>query len=96
LGNPAVDVLGGFWHLANFFGPAIGVGLIATLIAKLLWRQHLRSASWLRLWAWASLPAAGVAIAGLVVYGRDGKLATYTGIVLACALGLWWAGFVRR
>jgi hypothetical protein len=91
-----VDALGGFWHLANLFAPAIGVGLIATLIAKLLWWRDLRSASWLRLWAWAALPAALVTIAGLVVFGRDGKLATYFGIVLACALGLWRAGFVRR
>jgi hypothetical protein len=91
-----LDPIGGFWHLTNFFGPAAGVGLIATLLAKLLWRRELHGASWLRLWAWASLPAALVSIAGLVIYGRDGKVATYAGVVLACALGLWWAGFVRR
>ena len=91
-----MDPIGAFWHLSNFFGAALGVALIATLLAKLLWWRELRAASWLRLWAWAALPAALVSVAGLVVYGRDGKLATYAGIVLACALGLWWAGFVRR
>ena len=91
-----MDPIGAFWHLSNFFGAALGVALIATLLAKLLGWRELRAASWLRLWASAALPAALVSVAGLVVYGRDGKLATYAGIVLACALGLWWAGFVRR
>jgi hypothetical protein len=35
-------------------------------------------------------------VAGLVAFGRDGRMATYGGMVLACALALWWAGFVRR
>ncbi len=91
-----MDVLGGFWHLTNFFAPAVGLGLIAALLAKLLWWRVLRGVSTLRLWAWASLPAALVGVAGLVVFAHDGKLATYGGMVLACALGLWWAGFVRR
>jgi hypothetical protein len=91
-----VDVLGGFWHLTNFFAPAVGIGLIAALLAKLLWWRALHGVSWLRLWLWASAPAALVSIAGLVIFARDGKLATYGAIVVACALGLWWAGFVRR
>jgi len=91
-----VDVLGGLWHLGNLFAPAVGIGLIASLLAKLLWWRALHGVSWLRLWAWSSLPAALATIAGLLIYARDGKLATYGGMVLACALGLWWAGFVRR
>jgi hypothetical protein len=31
--------------------------------------------------------------AGLAWFGRDGKMATYAGMVLACALTLWWRGF---
>jgi hypothetical protein len=91
-----LDAIGGFWHLANFFGPAFGVGLIASIMAKLLWRHDLGAVPWLRLWAWASLPAAAVTVAGLVAYGRDGKVATYAGIVLASALGLWFAGSRKR
>jgi len=34
-----------------------------------------------------------VLAAGLWAFGRDGKMATYAAMVLACALGLWWSGF---
>ena len=46
--------------------------------------------------SWAA--AAGVAslVAGLVVFGRDGKMATYGVLVVASALALWWVGFARR
>jgi len=77
------------WHLANFFAPALGVGLLASLIAKLLWRRELKGAPWLRLGAWASLCGASVLVAGLVVFGHDGKMATYAAIVLASALSQW-------
>jgi hypothetical protein len=91
----SVDILGGIWHLLNFFASAAGIGLFASLMAKLLWRHQLAGAAWWRLWLFASVGAAGVAIGGLVYFGRDGKMATYAGMVLACALGLWWAGFRR-
>ena len=32
----------------------------------------------------------------LYTLGRDGKMATYGAMVLACATSLWWTGFVRR
>ena len=35
-------------------------------------------------------------VAGLVFFGRDGMMTTYAGMVLASALALLWAGFVRR
>ena len=86
------------WHLLNFFAPAAGVALIAVSIAKLLWHRELAATGWLRLVAWVAGVAAGVLVAGLVVFGHDGKMATYVVLVLASALTLWWAGFggVRR
>lgn len=88
-----MDLLGGLWHLLNFYAPAIGVGLVASLLAKLLWYADLKASPWWRLWAWASGSAALTSIGGLVYFGRDGKMATYAAMVLACALSLWWAGF---
>ena len=85
-----------FWHLLNFFGPALGLGLITPLFAKLLWRRALKSVAWTRLALWATLACAAVAVAGLVVFGHDGKMATYAAMVGVCALALWWAGFVSR
>lgn len=85
-----------FWHLANFFAPALATGFIAAIGAKLLWRRQLAGAGWLRLGAWASGAMALVLLAGLVIFEHDGKMATYTAMVVACAAALWWAGFRRR
>ncbi len=85
-----------FWHVLNFFGPAIGVGLIAPSMAKLLWRRRLKQASWRVLVAWVTAACAAVLVAGLVVFGHDGKMATYAAVVAASALVLWWRGFASR
>ncbi|CAM5792590.1 hypothetical protein [Rhizobacter fulvus] len=81
------------WHLLNFFAPAVGVGLTAAGLAKLLWRRELKAASWQRLALWASGGCALVLVAGLVVFGHDGKMATYAAMVAACGLMLWLVGF---
>lgn len=88
-----MDLLGGLWHLSNFFGPAVGLGLFSALIAKLLWWRELSGAGWLRLWAWSSGMAALVCVGGLWWFGHDGQMATYAAMVAAGTLGLWWAGF---
>jgi uncharacterized membrane protein YfcA len=88
-----LDFLGGLWHLLNFFAPAAGIGLFASAISKLLWLRELKDVSWLRLWLWSAAAAAVVGAIGLLVLGRDGKMATYGAMVLACALTLWWRAF---
>ena len=85
-----------FWHVLNFFGPAFGLALIAPSLAKLLWRRDLKGVRWVRLSAWVFGACAVVAIAGLVVFGHDGKMATYAAMVGACALSLWWFGFASK
>jgi len=84
-----------FLHLINFFAPAAGVAGAAVLMSKLLWRHELAGAGWLRLWAWGSGAGALALVGALVIFGRDGKMATYGALVAATALALWWAGFVR-
>ena len=87
--------LDAIWHLLNFFGPAIGVGCLTPLMAKLLWRRELRG-SLVRLSVWTTLAGAlGLAVA-LVLFGRDGKMAGYALMVAAAAFGLWWAGLRTR
>ena len=85
-----IDLL---WHLLNFFAPAVGMGLIAPMMAKLLWRRALAGASWIRLIGGVTAACAVVLVAGLVVFGHDGKMATYGAMALVCALMLWWLGF---
>lgn len=88
-----MDLLGGLWHLLNFFAPAVGVGLIASSLAKLFWPLALKGVAWPRLATWAMAYAALASIGGLVMFGKDGKMATYATMVVACALSLWWVGF---
>jgi len=83
-------------HLVNFFMPAVGVALFAAVATKLMWRSELEGVSVRRLAAWASAAGSAALIGGLVVFGRDGKMATYFAMVAACAIGLMWAGWGRR
>lgn len=80
-------------HLANFFLPALGVALFASAGAKLLWHEDLKGVRWGRLWAWGAAAGAVALLAGLVVWGRDGKMATYGLLVAGNAAALWWAGW---
>jgi len=85
-----LDVL---MHLGNLFLPALALAALTAALAKLLWRRELAPVSFRRLAVPAALVGAAVTLAGLVVFGRDGKMATYASMVLACAFTLWWRGF---
>lgn len=88
-----VDAL---WHLLNFFLPSVGLALLSAALAKLVWRRELKAARWWAL-AWpAALLSALTALAGLVAFGQDGRMATYGAMVLVCAVTLWWRAFLRR
>jgi hypothetical protein len=87
-----IDLIG---HLANLVAVPMLMALIAAVGAKLIWRDVLQGVRWQRL-AWpAAFATCAVALAGLAVFGRDGRMVTYGAMVLACALALWWAGFRR-
>jgi hypothetical protein len=90
-----VQATDAFWHIANFFAPALGVGGLAATATKLIWRRELVASSWLRLAAWASGAMAVVAMLGLFIFERDGKMITYAAMLVACAAALWAAGFRR-
>ncbi len=85
-----------FWHIANFFAPALVAGYLAAAMAKFLWRQALADVGWLRLGTLASAAMAAVSALGLVAFEHDGKMATYAAMVVACAFALWWWGFRGR
>jgi hypothetical protein len=92
--GPRMTILQALIHLASLLAPAVGLGLIAAALAKLLWRQALRGVPWRRL-ATAAVAAASLAtVAGLVVLGRDGAMPTYAAMVAAATAALYWRGFV--
>ena len=85
----SLDALDLFWHLANFALPAVGVGALTAALCKLFWRRSLARTSWFTL-AWqASAAGVAVLVAGLVITGHDGRMVTYAGLVLACAIVPW-------
>jgi hypothetical protein len=91
-----MSVLDALLHLANFVLPALLLGGIAAGLAKLVWLRALKPVSWARLAVWASGAALLALVGGLIVTGRDGAMATYGAMVLACAVSLGWAGWGRR
>ena len=85
--------LDALWHLANLFVPALALGALTAALAKLLWRRELAAVPWKHLAGAACAACAAVTLTGLALLGRDGRMATYAGMVLACALTMWWRGF---
>ncbi len=80
-------------HLLNFVLPALVVGPLAAALAKAVWRSELHAMRWWRLALWATGASVLSLFGGLVVFGRDGVMATYGAMVVASALALMWAGF---
>lgn len=85
--------LDAFWHLAGFLAVPLTLAALASASAKLLWRGELAGAAWRALFAWAAAGTVLPALAGLLTFGRDGRMLTYLAMVLGCALMLWWRGF---
>ena len=85
--------LDALWHVGNLFLPALALGALAAALAKLVWRRDLAGVAWQRLAGPACAACAAVVLAGLALWGRDGKMATYAAMVAVCALTLWWHGF---
>jgi hypothetical protein len=83
------------WHLLGLFLPALATGALAAGAAKGLWRTDLKGCSWSRLTLWCASAGSLALLAGLVGFGRDGRMLSYAMMVLATALALWWAGFMR-
>lgn len=77
-------------HFANFVAPAIGVAVLLWVMPR-LWPKA-KAGRWVarrELLALCVL-GAGVLLAGLVVFGRDGKMLSYTALVLAQGSLAWW------
>jgi hypothetical protein len=79
-------------HLLGFMAPALAVALLVTLAARLVLPRKASGLGW---WAMAGINfLAGLAVlaAGLWVFGRDGKMATYSALVIAVATCQWLTG----
>ncbi len=87
-----MNYVDGFLHLANFFAPALGVGLLTATLVKLIWWTGV-TAAWARLACTSCFACAVALVFGLVVFGSDGKMVTYGLMLLMCAFSIVWVGF---
>lgn len=85
-----MGILDGLWHLLNFLAAPVGLGLIATVLARLVWRRRLAALAWRAVLQCVISACALAQLIGLVLSGHDGRMSTYALMVLACALALWW------
>ena len=78
-------------HIFNFMAPAWGVALFGVLAARLLARGGLPLARWR--WLTQTLVngvlGSAVLAGGLVFWGVDGKMATYSALVIVCGTAQW-------
>ncbi|MBX3586513.1 MAG: hypothetical protein KF796_07705 [Ramlibacter sp.] len=79
-------------HLLNFLAPALGVALLLTGLARLIMKKQAAAPAWYAQTAINFVAGLVALAAGLAVFGRDGKMATYAVLVLACAASQWLAG----
>jgi len=76
-------------HVLNFLAPAVWIALLLPLVARWLWKKSPAAPSWRRQSAINLAVAVAVLLLGLLVFGRDGKMLTYTAVALLCATSQW-------
>jgi len=80
-------------HLLNFIAPAAGVALLLVLLSRLCFGFFKSNRPLAQTW-WSQaaiifIVGVGILSAGLLVFGRDGKMMTYAALVLGAALCQW-------
>jgi zinc transporter ZupT len=76
-------------HLLNFVAPALALALVLPLGARLLVSKAASAQSWLAQFAIDFAAGVAVLLGGLWWWGRDGKMATYTALVVVVASCQW-------
>jgi len=80
-------------HLANFLVPAVVMAVILALMPRTLRKARGGRTGFWREVGWSSLAGTLVLLAGLVWFGRDGKMAIYAALVLVQGTLAWyWHG----
>ena len=76
-------------ELLNFLAPALFVAVVTPLAARIFMRKRPAAITW---WSQAAINfvvGAAALMVGLWYFGNDGKMATYTALVLGCATSQW-------
>lgn len=76
-------------HLLNFVAPALALALGLATAARFIVPKAAQTTGWWMQVAINFAVGGGVLTAGLLLFGHDGKLATYAALVLSCACCQW-------
>ena len=78
-----------FIHLLNFVAPALWLALLVPLTSRIFMGKRPLALVFPKQVAINFIVSATVLVLGLWFFGRDGKMATYTAMVLISATSQW-------
>jgi hypothetical protein len=84
-----MDFLATINHTINFLAPALWLAVGLPVIARLVMRKRAVALALPKQVALHFIVGCVVLVAGLVLFGRDGKMLTYLALVLALASTQW-------
>jgi len=76
-------------HVLNFLAPAAWLAIVMTLAPRIFKVNRVVKPSIPAMAAINFIVSLAAFLLGLVFFGRDGKMATYSGMVLMCATSQW-------
>lgn len=75
------------FHMANFVMPALAMALMMPLAGH--WVMGTAASPWRRRVLWHAVAGILVLLAGVLIQGHDGRMATYAALVLVAATLEW-------
>jgi len=81
-------------HVLNFALPAWGVAVLGTMLVRLVFRAAASRARLLWVIVVSGLAGTAALAAGLFLWDRDGRMATY-GLLIAAEAAVWWWMVIR-
>lgn len=76
-------------HLANFFAPAVFSAVCISLLARIFMPKRAVTVGWRTGLVIQMAVGAAVLLAALLLFGSDGKVATYAALVLCSGVTQW-------
>jgi len=84
-----MDLLALLDHLLNFVAPAAFIAGVLVLAGRFLGGPRTGLPRWWVQWAITFGAGVGVLVGGLVMFGRDGMMATYAALAAVCGTVQW-------
>ena len=76
-------------HFAGLLAPAAGVALLVSLFGRFALGRAVADRSWGLYFAIDFAAGSAALVAGLALFGRDGRVASYLALIVACATSQW-------